>query len=169
MFFKPTSCRVAQTLGRSETASLLAQISALEWLCRLSVCLDILWSERRLSHACMESVGIGITRYHDVKVVQRAVPYLVVSVWMQSIFLWSSKKCLECWYIKVTTRNFLLVMKYSKFDTDASHLTCIAKWDHWGKGLEKTVLSFTMPLPNPLSQQKCYETLYGTQEEDIFL
>ncbi len=66
------------------------------------------------------------------------------------------------------------------FNTDASHLTYISKWD---EEMEITILSFVIPLPNPLSQQKYYETLYATQtrsdsllirsmidlQEDIFL
>ncbi len=36
-------------------------------------------------------------------------------------------------YFKVPTRNFSLVMKQSKFNTDASNLTYICKYDHrWG-------------------------------------
>ncbi len=48
-----------------------------------------------------------------------------------------------------------MVMKQSKFNTEASHLTHNGKWDH-RQGIGKvTILS--------LHQQKCYETLYSSQ------
>ncbi len=50
-----------------------------------------------------------------------------------------------------------MVVNQSEFNPDASHLTSI------GQQIGDYFLSVTMSLPDPLTQQKHYETLYGTQ------
>ncbi len=65
--------------------------------------------------------------------------------------------------------NFKLVMKQSKFNTDAPSLTYISKWDYWWGDYGLLFLSLQWLCSVSSEKQKCYETVYGTQTKRVNL